>query len=145
MSATRKQKVGKTLQNDWNRSIGRVGEDVACNFLKKRGFTIIERNYWRKWGEIDVIAEKKNVLRFVEVKSVSCENLQKISHETPHQGPQPEENVHPWKVKRLSRAIQTYLLKKECVDREWQFDILAVFLDLDRKEAKVRFMEKVII
>jgi len=48
-------------------SIGRLGEDIATGYLKNRGFHIITRNYRKKWGEIDIIAKKDNVLHFVEV------------------------------------------------------------------------------
>ena len=54
-----------------SQKIGQLGEDIACKFLMKHGFSILERNYTKKWGEIDVIAEKGKKLYFVEVKSVS--------------------------------------------------------------------------
>ena len=57
------------------RQIGDTGEEVACKYLEARGFKVLERNYLRKWGEIDIIAEKAKRLYFVEVKSVSRELL----------------------------------------------------------------------
>ena len=124
--------------------VGRIGEDTACVFLVKQGFSIVERNYLKKWGEIDIIAQKSGTLHFVEVKTVSRENLRSfnpnVSHETEGR---PEENVHPWKLKRLSRVTQSYLLEKG--PKEWQFDVLAVFLDLKNKEAKIRFTENIIL
>ena len=128
MAETEKQKVG------------RIGEDTACKFLVKHGFSVIEQNYLKKWGEIDIIAEKSNILHFVEVKTVSCENFHNEINEK-----RPEENIHPRKVKRLSRVIQTYLLEKGNDEGEWQFDIVAVFLDLKNKKAKIRFTENVIL
>ncbi len=47
MSDTQKQVVGK------------VGESAAANFLISRGWTIVDRNYWRKWGEIDLVARRR--------------------------------------------------------------------------------------
>lgn len=123
--------------------VGKIGENIACRFLMKHGFEIIDRNYWKKWGEIDIIAQKSNMLRFVEVKTVSCENLNNVTYETVY-SKRPEENVHPWKVKRLSRVIQSYLLEKNN-GKEWQFDILSVFLDLNKRQAKIRFLENIII
>ena len=49
----------------------------------KRGFKIIERNYLKKWGEIDIVAVKNRKYYFVEVKTVSRENLESVTHEAP--------------------------------------------------------------
>lgn len=122
---------------------GRIGEDTACVFLEKHGFTVIDRNYWRKWGEIDIIAEKEGKMHFVEVKSVTRPDLRGVSLET---GVRPEENVHPEKLKKLSRVIQTYLAEKGMGESAlWQFDVVAVYLDMQRKQAKVYSHENVII
>jgi putative endonuclease len=134
----------KVKKETEKQKVGRIGEDTACVFLKKRNFSAIHRNYLKKWGEIDIIAEKTGVLRFVEVKTVSYENIRSVSRETLEER-RPEENVHPWKLKRLSRVIQSYLLEHRHEDIEWQLDVLVVFLDLKNKEAKVRFTENVIL
>ena len=65
-----------------SQKIGEIGEDIAEKFLMKSGFTIVERNYTRKWGEIDIIAKKRGVVCFFEVKSVSCEIINNIPHLT---------------------------------------------------------------
>ncbi|MCH7597748.1 YraN family protein [Patescibacteria group bacterium] len=134
--------MGRKQETEKQR-IGRIGENVACKFLMKHGFSIVECNYWRKWGEIDIIAQKAKKFHFVEVKTVSRENLTDVTREI--DGYRPEENVHPAKLKRLGRTIQTYLLEKNLEDEEWQFDVLAVFLDIKNKEAKVRFTEDVVL
>lgn len=121
--------------------IGKIGEDTACTFLERRGFTIVTRNYWKKWGEIDIVAKKEGRIHFVEVKAVSCENLAAVTRGTDTY--RPEEKVHMWKQKRLARVIQTYLLEHDTED--WQFDILAVFLDISARKAKVRFSEDIVL
>jgi len=119
------------------KKIGALGENMACRFLVKHGFRILDRNYSKKWGEIDIVAEKDKIFRFIEVKSI-------VSYETNRY--RPEENVHYQKLKRLSRVIQTYLLdKKVSYETEWQIDIMAVFLDLENKKARFRFTENIII
>ena len=125
--------------------VGRIGERVACRFLVKRGFEVLEQNYLKKWGEVDIVAKKGGILRFVEVKTVSRENIKDVSRETLAQD-RPEEMVHQWKLKRLYRAINSYLLENN-VSREtmWQLDIAAVFLDAQNKQARVRFTENVIM
>lgn len=120
--------------------IGVLGENIACKFLVARSFKIIKRNYRKKWGEIDVIAEKNNVFHFIEVKSVSCEtsiDINKMKN--------PEENIHFQKLKRLSRTIQSYLLDTDGGEKDWQFDTMAVFLFLKDRKARVRFFENIVL
>jgi len=114
------------------RKLGDIGENIACEFLVKRGFKIIDRNYLRKWGEIDIVAQKEGILRFIEVKSVSADTYR------------PEENMHPGKLKRLSRVIQTYLLSKK-IDKDWQLDLITVRLEMKTRLAKVEIIENIII
>jgi putative endonuclease len=135
--------------------IGEIGENVAVKFLVKHNFIILDRNYTKKWGEIDVVAEKDNKLYFIEVKSVSRETLENVTPAStkPSLGGQetlgeyrPEDNMHPWKLKRLARTIQTYLLSKKIPDnKEWQVDLLVVFLDLINKKAKVKVVKDIIL
>ena len=97
---TREMYKGKLTEN---LRIGQVGENVACRFLVKHGFSLVERNYQKKWGEIDIIARKGKILHFVEVKTVSRENVKELKEEV--DSFEPEENVHPKKLKRMSRII----------------------------------------
>lgn len=127
-----------------SQKIGELGENVACKFLMKHGFSILERNYTKKWGEIDIIATKKEVIYFIEVKSVSCETLPDFSDENPFEK-RPEENMHPWKMKRLSRVVQTYLIHKRIGNTPWQFDLLLVYLNLKEKKARVKTLENIIL
>ena len=132
--------------------IGEIGENVASRFLVKHGFIILDRNYTKKWGELDIVAEKKNKIFFIEVKSVSrdsyfFENLKNpikaISEKDTWRA---EDNMHPWKLKRISRTIQTYLLSKKIPDeKEWQLDLLVVYLDLKNKQAKIKVVNDIII
>ena len=85
--------------------MGEIGENVAVKFLMKHGFSILERNYTQKWGELDIVAEKSGKIYFIEVKSVS--------YVTTIGDQRPEENMHPWKLKRLARAIQTYIFSNK--------------------------------
>lgn len=118
------------------RAIGDTGEGVACRYLEGKGYKVLERNYLRPWGEIDIIAEKAKKLYFVEVKTVS--------HEM--RGYRPEENVHPAKLKRLHRALQTYLLDHKVSEAtDWQIDVACVYLDFSTRKAKVEMLENVIL
>ena len=128
--------------------IGEIGENIAVKFLMKHDFLIEDRNYTKKWGEIDIIAEKDGKLYFIEVKSVSrsnLDNVNNVSQETlDHYNP--EDNMHPWKLRRMSRTIQTYLLDKKIGDeKEWQVDLLVVFLDVKNKKAKIKIVKDIIL
>lgn len=123
---------------------GEIGENIAVKFLVKHGYSILDRNYTKKWGEIDIVAEKANKIYFIEVKSVARETLNGVLHETSLG--RPEDNMHPWKLKRLSRTIQTYLLSKKIgEEKEWQVDLLVVFLDLKNKKARVKMVKDIIL
>ena len=128
--------------------VGKIGEDIAADFLIGKGFKVVQRNYWKPYGEIDIVSrEKSGKLRFIEVKTVSHGMEALIKGAVPHgtRGTyRPEENVHPAKVKRLMRVIQAYLVSHE-TDADWQFDVVAVFLDEANKTAKVRHLENVIL
>lgn len=127
-----------------NKHIGNKGEDVACMFLMKHGYEIVERNYLRKWGEIDIVAEINKKLHFVEVKTVSRESLSGVTHET-GSGYNPEDNVHFRKRQRLARVFSTYLIDKCQEDTVWQFDIVCVYLCEKENKALVKIMEDIIL
>ena len=125
--------------------IGEIGENIATKFLMKHGFLVLDRNYTKKWGEIDIIAQKDDKLYFIEVKSVSRPDLETVTHETLDQY-HPEDNMHPWKLKRMSRTIQTYLLSQKILEeKEWQVDLLVVFLDEKNKKAKIKVVKDIIL
>ena len=124
-----------------SQKIGELGEGVACKFLIKSGFSILERNYTKKWGEIDIVAEKDNKRYFIEVKSTNVSSLEYIPNLTYH----PEENMHPWKLKRLRRVVETYLISKRLGYVDWQFDLLVVYLDTNNRLARVRVVDNIIL
>ena len=118
--------------------IGEQGEYFAVKHYVKRGFKILKRNYQKKWGEIDIIAKKNNILYFIEVKSVS--------HETDFDNFLPEENVRQFKKERLKRTINTYLIeKKVSCETDFQIDVAAVYLNNQTGKSKIRVLEDVIL
>ena len=124
------------------RKLGDIGENIAAGFLEKHGYRIIERNYLRQWGELDIVAKKKNKIHFIEVKSVSCVTLKgNVKHET---GFRAEDNMHPAKLQRLFRTMQTYLLHKK-LDCDFQLDLVTVQIDTKTHQARVELIENIII
>ena len=129
-----------------SQKIGELGEEVACEYLMKHGFAVLERNYTKKWGEIDIIAQKGEKRYFIEVKSTSVSSLDYINNnESEYNIKRPEENMHPWKLKRLRRVVETYLIHKRLGYIDWQFDLLVVYLDMDKRQARVKVVENVIL
>ncbi len=128
--------------------IGRLGEDIAGRYLENKGFVIVGINYRKKYGEIDIIAQKGKITHFIEVKSVSCENLDefgaKVTCVTGEY--RPEDNIHPQKLKRLARTIQAYLLEKfPKGEPEWVFDAVTVRIDVKTRKARVEMLENLIL
>lgn len=129
--------------------IGRLGEDIAIKYLENKGFSIKGLNYRKKCGEIDIIAQKGKILHFIEVKTVTHEtlhmsNLCNVSCVTDKY--RPEDNIHEHKLMRLARTIQVYLLEKYPKgEPEWQFSAIVVQLDTKNRQAKVRFLEDLVL
>src|SRR3989338_8075751 len=99
--------------------VGILGENIYEKQVVKHGYNVIGRNYRKPWGEIDIIAKKDSVLHFIEVKAVGHALRAGDDYE-------PEDNVHSWKLKRLSRAIQSYMLENDISEEiSWQVDVAA--------------------
>jgi len=105
-----------TLPPEARRARGDAAEERARRHLERSGFTIVERNFRTKSGEIDVVARKGDVLVFVEVRSL----------EVPGFGT-PEESVTPAKRRRIVGAARQYLSKVPPSSwREARFDVIAI-------------------
>ncbi len=120
--------------------IGELGEEIACKYLKNKGFVIIERNYTLKFGEIDIVAKKGDCIHFVEVKSKTLffEDFNKKNEA----GLNPEENMHPKKLERLYRTVETYVSSYALIT-DWQIDLLCLYYDPIVKKAKIDFYENI--
>lgn len=113
---------------------GATAEKYAFDFLKSRDYSILAVNYRKPWGEIDIIAEKNEVLVFVEVKA----NHKEIT------GFEPELRVSKEKLKRIIRAARTYIVdKKYNPEPEWQIDIVSITIDEERKVAKIKHFKNI--
>ncbi len=100
-----------------------LGENKACEYLKKLGFKIIDRNYRKSYGEIDIIAieeTKKDgkVLVFIEVKT-----------RTSNQFGTPLEGITYWKLKSLIKTAQFYKMTHHNLPESLRIDAIAVILN----------------
>ena len=119
--------------------IGVLGEEIAVSFLKDKGFSVISRNYRKKYGEIDIIAEKGNILHFIEVKTLAeaCGGLTSAIA--------PEEKVDFLKQRKIIKMAESWLMEKKIpFTAKWQIDVIAIQIDLDSKKAKIRFFENAV-
>jgi len=124
--------------------IGVLGEDIASSFLEDKGLEIIDRNYWKKWGEIDIVArETTGITHFVEVKSVTREKNNKKPFKNNGDMYRPEDNIHPWKVGRLRRVIATYIESKGV--GPWVFDVVVVYINVESREAECKLLSDIIL
>ncbi len=109
---------------------GRLGENLAQGFLKKKGYHILETNYRSARDEIDVIARQGNYLVFIEVRTKSS-----------FQYGIPEESITVNKMRHLERAAHNYLQSHEKLDRPWRFDLVAVELDASNNPVRIDLIE----
>ena len=123
------------------KATGQLGETIAAQYLVRKGFKIIGRNYRKPWGEIDIIAEKDATVRFVEVKTVTRESSGNLlSREIDHE---PEELVDNRKLRKVARTASLYM--EETRDqREYQIDVVGVILNNRTKTATCRLFEQVL-
>jgi len=107
--------------------LGKLGEEMAADYLQKNGYTILQTNYVFLKAEIDIIAKKENILAVVEVKTRSS-----IEYGLP------QEFVKPKKIQLLVKAINEYIIQND-LDVEVRFDIISVsknqnLFDIDHLE-----------
>jgi len=98
--------------------IASFGEDKACELLRKLGYKIIERNFRKGYGEIDIIALHKNTLVFVEVKTRTSNSFGS-----------PLESITPWKLKSLIKTAQYYKMTHRNLPESLRIDAVSVILN----------------
>jgi putative endonuclease len=97
--------------------LGKLGEELAVEFLVKKGYSIVETNWTFQKAEIDIIAKKENVLAVVEVKTRSSIDFGL-----------PQDFVNPKKIQLLVKAINEYVISND-LEVEVRFDIIALHKD----------------
>ena len=127
--------------------VGAYGEEIACKYLKNKGHSILETNFLKKWGELDIVSretvESKDVIHFVEVKTVSYETVSHLQEAVSYGTWRPEENVHPKKLQRLHRTIESWLLERK-YEGQWQIDVVSVRIVPREKYATVKYIPNII-
>ena len=99
------------------KDVGKLGEDIATKYLENKGFRIMERNFYCKQGEIDIIAKQGKEIVFIEVKTRLNNNFGT-----------PAEAINNLKKMHILKSAQYFLYKTKLFDRDVRFDAIEVLL-----------------
>ena len=112
------------------RELGKIGEDIAADFLKKRGIKLIKRNYFTKYGEIDLIGIKNETIIFTEVKLRNNSSFGL-----------PIEGITKNKFNRYQQVAQTFLSENNINYENIRFDVICLYSLNNNKEYKVEWLK----
>ena len=115
------------------KELGIKGEKLARDFLKKKGYKIIDTNFRCREGEIDIIARKKDYLVFVEVRTKTGDSFGS-----------PEESVTFAKKEKLISSALSYMSTHRDLPESWRIDFVAVELDSNGKAKRIELIENAI-
>ena len=115
-------------------SLGTLAEDMAARYLTSRGYTVLEQNYRKPWGELDIVARKGTSIIFSEVRASRQESA----------GFEPELRADYTKLKKVVRTARTWLSSRKYPDdQEWQVDVISVTFNKEKKTVKIRHYKNV--
>ena len=95
--------------------LGSMGEIAAQEFLKRKGYKILDKNFRTNLGEIDIVAKDKDCICFVEVKT-----------RTSQEKGSPQESITKSKQRKLSQLALMYLKNKRLINKSARFDVVSV-------------------
>ena len=113
---------------------GREGEEIAREYLIKKGFRLIESNYSNKLGEIDLIMVDKDILIFIEVKMKIGDRFGT-----------PEEMINKYKLSRIKRVAEGFLILEKIAKnyQKYRIDAVCIVLDQYKKVERINYYENV--
>jgi putative endonuclease len=112
------------------KTLGDLGEQLALDHLKKKGYKLIETNYRCHSGEIDIVARQKDCLVFVEVRTKST-----LGYGSP------EESITSTKQKHMIKCAYYYLQNHKKLPEHWRIDLVAVELDALNQPKRIEILE----
>lgn len=114
--------------------LGTLGEKIATKYLRKKDYKVLDINFrYKRYGEIDIIAQKSENIIFIEVKTRTSGN----------EAYTPEDNITYFKRKQLIKLSKIYLAKNGLTDNPWQIDIIAIET-ASLGDLKIRHIEQAI-
>ena len=114
------------------RDLGAFGEDLAEKFLQKNGYKILQRNFRSRFGEIDIVAQDKDVLVFVEVKARWSEKFGL-----------PEEAITPWKLRSIIKTTQYFQLLNPKLPEALRIDLVAIELSSSGEVKRIEIIKNI--
>jgi putative endonuclease len=114
------------MSSDRRQTLGELGETLACDELRRRGYAILERRYRTRYGEIDIVARHGDVLVFVEVKARVG-----VAFGTG------AEAVTGYKQRRVARMAADFLARRRLQDRPCRFDVVSVAVGEEQPRIEV--------
>ena len=115
------------------REVGKLGEKLAQRFLKRRGYRVRETNFHCREGEIDIVAQQRDCLVFVEVRTRSS-----LDFGTP------EESITGSKKEKLIASALTYVDTHQNLPSSWRIDVVAIEVDNKGKAKRIELIENAI-
>lgn len=115
-----------------NLQTGNYGETLACDFLKKQGYKVLERNYRIRGGEIDIVCRDGEYLVMVEVKT-------RYSHDYGL----PSESITPFKIKALLKTALFYIQKINWGDKGYRIDLVTVDFSKDPQKPEIELIKNI--
>ena len=115
------------------RQTGVLGEKIACEFLGKNGYKILETNYRCPDGEIDIVAQQKDTLVFIEVRTKKSWGFG-----------MPEESITAVKQERLVKLAEQYGQSHENLPETWRIDVVAIQIENNGKIARIDIIENAV-
>jgi len=115
-----------------NLSLGRLGERIASEYLNSKGFKIIEMNFQKHWGELDIVALDQNTLVFIEVKT-----------RTEGDSISPEDSMTPKKINSVKKSGLYYKTLHPEYPESLRIDFVGIVLGQDLKVKKLNHVENI--
>ena len=119
-----------------------LGEAVARQYLLDKGYSVVDCNYRKKWGEIDIVCQKGELLVFVEVKAVACVSNDDLLNVRRQGVFRPEQHLTREKRQRLRRVIETWCAEHKYTN-DLRVDVLSVYTVASDKFAAVEWFKNV--
>lgn len=116
----------------FTQKIGKKGEQLALEFLKKKGYEILSQNFRSKIGEIDIIGTKDNTVIFVEVKT-------RIGNKYGL----PEEAVTPWKIRSIIKTAEYFMMLHPKLPKLMRIDVVSIILSQSQAVESINHLENV--